>query len=234
MSSQIFTPVNQVRLTNVSVVRVRRQGLRFELACYRNKLADYRRGLTTDLDDVLQTRQFFVNVSKGQLANQADVLRCFPDLTPEQIIRSILDTGEVQVNEREREEHLQSLGREIATLVSERCLNPTTKTPYPVAVIERAMTEILHYSVRPERSAKQQCLDVIKQLQQRKALNIVRARLRLQVTPPTSLSAFAESLGVEVEDAEKGIFLVEPGQFRPLQALTASLRVTLTTLSIKE
>ena len=45
--------------------------------------------------------------------------------------------------------------RDIATVVSEKCVNPVTKRPYPVGVIERAMKEI-HYSVKPTRSTKQQ------------------------------------------------------------------------------
>ena len=33
-----FTPVNQVRLTNVAYVRLNKNGKRFEIACYRNKV----------------------------------------------------------------------------------------------------------------------------------------------------------------------------------------------------
>lgn len=42
MSSKIFTPINQVKLTNVAVVRLRKGGKRFEIACYRNKVQEYR------------------------------------------------------------------------------------------------------------------------------------------------------------------------------------------------
>lgn len=40
----IFTPTNQIRLTNVAVVRARRAGKRFEIACYRNKVMGWRSG----------------------------------------------------------------------------------------------------------------------------------------------------------------------------------------------
>ena len=40
--SAIFTPVNQVKLTNVAVVRLKKGGKRFEVACYKNKINDYR------------------------------------------------------------------------------------------------------------------------------------------------------------------------------------------------
>ena len=47
-----FTPVNQVRLTNVAVVRLKRGGKRFEIACYKNKVVNWRNGVETDIDEV--------------------------------------------------------------------------------------------------------------------------------------------------------------------------------------
>ena len=48
--------------------------------------------------------------------------------------------------------------RDIATTVADMCVNPETRRPYPVGVIERAMKDV-HYSVKPMKSAKQQvCL----------------------------------------------------------------------------
>lgn len=35
----------QKRLTNIAVVRVRRHGKRFEVACYKNKVANWRAGM---------------------------------------------------------------------------------------------------------------------------------------------------------------------------------------------
>lgn len=41
--SKVFTPVNQVRLTNVAVVRLKKGGKRFEIACYKNKVVSWRK-----------------------------------------------------------------------------------------------------------------------------------------------------------------------------------------------
>jgi len=42
MASKIFTPTNQIRLTNIAVVRLKKGGKRFEIACYRNKVVSWR------------------------------------------------------------------------------------------------------------------------------------------------------------------------------------------------
>ena len=69
----------------------------------------------------------------------------------------ILAKGELQVSEKERNTQLESMFRDIATIVADKCVNPETKRPYPVGVIERAMKDI-HYSVKPTRTTKQQVL----------------------------------------------------------------------------
>lgn len=40
--SKIFTPTNQIRLTNIAIVRMKKAGKRFEIACYRNKVVSWR------------------------------------------------------------------------------------------------------------------------------------------------------------------------------------------------
>lgn len=75
---------------------------------------------------------------------------------PCQSIRvQILAKGELQVSEKERHCQLESNYRDIATVVADMCVNPETKRPYPVTIIEKSMKEA-HFSVRPNKSTKQQ------------------------------------------------------------------------------
>ena len=59
------------------------------------------------------------------------------------------------MSERERQAQLESMFRDIATIVADKCVNPETKRPYTVGIIERGMKDI-HFSVKPTRSTKQQ------------------------------------------------------------------------------
>ena len=49
--------------------------------------------------------------------------------------------------------------RDIATTVSDKCVNADTNRPYPVTIIEQAMKE-LHVSVKPTKSTKKQVSNV--------------------------------------------------------------------------
>jgi len=59
------------------------------------------------------------------------------------------------VSGKERDAQLDSSFREIATIIADKCLNPRTKLPYPVSLIEKAMND-LHFSVSMTKTSKQQ------------------------------------------------------------------------------
>ena len=109
MSRAVGTPVNQVRHTNVAVVRLKKKGKLFEIACYRNKVLSWRSKVETDLDEVLQIDNIFTNVSKGMLANSKDVLSCFHTDKKELVIKEILEKGELQVTDQERQALQESI-----------------------------------------------------------------------------------------------------------------------------
>ena len=96
MATKIFTPTNQIRLTNIATVRLKKGGKRFEIAYYRIKVVSCRNKeyvfffskfegeriyvfvfREKDIDEVLQTHTVFSNVSKGQAAKKEDLISAF-------------------------------------------------------------------------------------------------------------------------------------------------------------
>ncbi|KAL2009671.1 hypothetical protein VTN00DRAFT_5478 [Thermoascus crustaceus] len=139
----IKTPSNQIKFTNVSIVRLKKGKKRFELACYKNKLLEYRSGTETDLDNVLQIHTVFLSVSKGQTAPSAELAKAFgPDVPVDEIIQEILRKGEVQVGERERKEVLERVEKEVLEIVSGRLVDPATKRVYTTGMISKALDQL--------------------------------------------------------------------------------------------
>lgn len=225
------------RLTNVSVIRLKRGGKRFEvrahararrltlqIACYKNKVREWRSGVETDLDEVLQVENVFINVSKGQLASKDDLQKAFGTSEVPEVIREILQKGELQVGEKERSHELSSLWLDIATQVAQMCVDPGSQRPYTVGMIEKAMKDI-HYSVKTGKSAKSQALDVIKQLQAKNTISIERSRMRVRVTLPTKeakrLKDKVVPLVEKVEDEDWAdewelVAVIDPGSLRQI------------------
>lgn len=241
--SKIFQPSNQIKLTNVAVVRLKKGGKRFEIACYKNKVSEWRNNVETDLDEVLQIHSVFTNVSKGQVAKLADWTAAFKTTDLDQVIRDILKNGQVQVNEKEREVQLDSLHRDIITIIAEKCVNPNTKRPYTVSMIEKAVQELPH-SWTLTKSAKQQALETIRLLTEKNIIPIARAQMRLRIvlggkeakkTKEKLAPCFA---AIEEEqfdgDELELICLIDPGQFRIISELVVEKKGRMETLSLRE
>ncbi|CAI7593446.1 unnamed protein product [Penicillium discolor] len=211
----INQPSNQIKFTNVSVVRLKKGKKRFELACYKNKLLEYRSGAEKDLDNVLQVPTVFLSVSKAQTAPSAELAKAFGTGIPrEEILQEILRKGEVQVGERERKDILERVEKEVLDIVSGRLVDPSTKRVYTSGMIHKALDQLTSASgqqqtqasgetngegedsqpkkplwtgVSANRSAKSQALDAMKALIAWQPIPVMRARMRLRVTCPVSL-----------------------------------------------
>ncbi|XP_059481198.1 ribosome maturation protein SBDS isoform X2 [Neocloeon triangulifer] len=242
--SKIFTPTNQIRLTNVAVVRIKKGGKRFEIACYKNKVLSWRSKVEKDIDEVLQTHTVFENVSKGKAAKKEDLIKAFGKEDQTEICKEILTHGELQVSDRERSSQLESLFKDIANTVADKCVNPETKRPYPVSMIEKAMKDV-HFSVKPNRNAKQQALEVIPMLKETLPLERAQMRLKLHL-PPKEAKKLKEKVvsftaKVETEDWSTDgltmICLIDPGQYRSVDDLIRAEtkgQGTMELLSLKE
>ncbi|XP_052797915.1 ribosome maturation protein SBDS-like [Mya arenaria] len=246
MSRQVKQPTGQKRLTNVAIVRLKKGGKRFEIASYPNKVVSWRNKVETDIDEVLQTHTVFTNVSKGEVAKAGDLKKVFDTDNQSEICLVILAKGELQVSEKERHAQLESMFRDIATIVADKCVNPDTRRPYTVTMIEKAMKD-LHFSVKPTRNTKQQALDVIKQFKEKEVIQIQRAYMRLKLRIPgkegRKLQPKVRKVATKVErdefedDELEMVILIDPGAFREVEELVregTKGRAQIEVLSLKD
>jgi ribosome maturation protein SDO1 len=98
-------------------------------------------------------------VSKGVLAKQEDLMDVFNTHDEEKICIVILNEGDYQVSDKERDLEIDSLFKDVASVLAEKCVNPDTSRPYTISMLERALRDI-HFSVDLKRNAKQQALEV--------------------------------------------------------------------------
>uniref|UniRef100_A0A7S2JFG7 SBDS family rRNA metabolism protein n=1 Tax=Haptolina brevifila TaxID=156173 RepID=A0A7S2JFG7_9EUKA len=184
-------PVGQKRLTNICIVRLKRNGKRFEVAAYRNTVVSWRNKVEKDIDEVLQVHTIYSNVDKGILAKSEDMVEAFGTDNEDVVCIEVLNRGEFQVSEEERQMMVDTLFKDVASRVADMCVDPETRLPYPVTTIERAMRETLHFAPATNRSAKMQALQVIRQLESVDVLPIVRAKMHLRVLIPEPRAAAA-------------------------------------------
>ncbi|KAF2087075.1 Shwachman-Bodian-diamond syndrome protein [Saccharata proteae CBS 121410] len=151
----IKTPANQIKLTNVSLVRIKKGKKRFEIACYKNKVLEWRSGVEKDLDNVLQIPNVFINVSKGQVANHADLQKAFgADMSLDEMILEILNKGELQVGEKERHAQLDRVHAEVVDIVAGKLVDPKSKRVYTAGMIEKALDQLSSLGAKEQQESK--------------------------------------------------------------------------------
>jgi ribosome maturation protein SDO1 len=207
---------------------MKKGGKRFEIACYKNKVVSWRTKVEKDIDEVLQTHTVFANVSKGQAAKREDLMKSFGTEDHTTICKEILEKGELQISEKERHQQQESISKDIATTIAGLCVNPETKRPHPVSIIEKALKDI-HFSVKPGRNSKQQALEAIQSL--KTVISIDRAQMRLRITvsgnQTKSVAEKLSSLG-KIEDKTftadelSMTILLDPGNFREVDEFVRS------------
>ncbi|GMG38522.1 unnamed protein product [Ambrosiozyma monospora] len=178
---KINQPSSQIKLTNVSLVRMKKGKKRFEIACYQNKVQDYRSKVEKDLDEVLQIPQVFLNVSKGQVAPTEDLKKAFGTTDIDTIVMEILRKGEIQLSEKERSQQNEKLHNEILTIISTKCVNPKTKKRYPPSMINKALKE-LKFNSTNAKNAKTKALEAIRLLVEKQIIPIARAQMRIRIS----------------------------------------------------
>lgn len=223
--SKVFTPTNQKRLTNVVVVKLKKGGKRFEIACYKNKVVAWRSKIEKNLEEVVQTETVFTNVSRGEVAKAVDLKKAFNTEDMTAICVQILEKGEFQLSEKERSTALSSKYTEIAANISTMCINPSTQRPYPVSLVEKAMKDA-HVSVKPNRSAKQQALEVIQVLKETIPIERVKMKIKISMTMSDAkkckdqIKALFLSIISEDHDGQFELLgLSEPGHYKQLAEL---------------
>ena len=127
------------------------------------------------------------------LSKQSDLQYCFDTTDNKTIAEHILNKGEIQVSEQEREAFNENLIKDIATIVAEKTINSQTNKPYTVSLIQDAMKEI-KFSVNQSKSAKVQALLVIRKLKD--CMPIVRANMKIRLS--FTCSSFDAIKGVKV------------------------------------
>ncbi|URE02065.1 Ribosome maturation protein [Musa troglodytarum] len=70
MLKSLVQPIGQKRLTGIAIVRLKKHGVRFEIACYNNKLLSWRSRVEKDVDELPQSHTVYSKVSNGILAKK--------------------------------------------------------------------------------------------------------------------------------------------------------------------
>ena len=165
---------------------------------------------------------------EGNLRQEEDLLKAFGSADEKVVAKLILETGEVQVSDKERKNTFDNIFRDAVNVLVDKCVNPETNRPYPPGMIERALREV-HFQVDPTKSAKQQALAALPRLQ--KVFPIKRAAMRFRFTvpdsehiKPTLEMLLGECATIEEQTACEIVCTADPSVYRTLDKFAKDTR----------
>lgn len=99
----------------------------------------------------------------------------------EDVVKLILDKGEIQISEKERNLNFQNMKNYIANIIVEKTYNKDNGLPFPQTVILQVLEDI-NYNVNQNEDEKKQALKAIKLIQDKKILPIERKLMQIILT----------------------------------------------------
>ena len=191
---------------------------------------------------MLQSKNIFINASQGHLASKEELKRYFPDLEHKEILKivissffflylnffililEILDNGELQISDKERDSNFDNMFKDIANIITEKSVHSISKRPISLDSVKQAIRDVF-YQIKTDQPAKKQALLCMKKLM-RKFL-IARAEMKIEITcllaNKVKLLAELEKIGINVDSSTEihekeekfGLsLLIEPAKYR--------------------
>ncbi|ELA42523.1 uncharacterized protein VICG_00275 [Vittaforma corneae ATCC 50505] len=137
----MFLPENQKKLTNVSIVALKKFDRKYEIAVYPNKLYEYRHNCKIPLSAILHSENIYRNVSTGEVCSESDLALFYSSESSDvdrgnsdkgfsdnrirnkhDIIHFILQNGHEQKHSTTYQHELSNIERQIVDLIQSKVL----------------------------------------------------------------------------------------------------------------
>lgn len=149
-----------VSLDKAVVARYEKYGLKFEILVDPYMAQDLKENKEVSLTEMLAIDEIFKDASKGERAAEENIKKVFGTLNLEEVVKTIIKKGEIQLTTEQRRDMIESKRKQIIEYIARNAINPQTKTPHPPARIEAAMKDA-KVKVDPFKPVEEQVNDIL-------------------------------------------------------------------------
>ncbi len=199
--------------------RMSSHGERFEILIDPDEVEKFRSGYEVDILESMPVEKVFTDASKGKEAPTHMLEKAFETTDVEEIARTILEDGEVQITTDQRNKRQKQKRKEIINRIAKNSYNPQTDTPHPPKRIENAMSEVdIH--IDPFKPVSHQMDEIVDELRELLPLSFEKKRFAVTVRGDLQGKIYGalKNLG-SIEDEEwlqdgrwQGIIKIPPGK----------------------
>ena len=134
----------------------------------------------SSIRDVLSIDTIFTHYQKGIKAPESELRDAFGTIDAYEIAAKILANGELQLPQEYREKEREAKLKQVIDFLARNCINPRTNTPYTPEMLSNALKQV-GARVDETRSADEQAMTIIKDIEKLMPIRIETKRIRLIV-----------------------------------------------------
>lgn len=140
---------------------LKKNGLTFEILIVPDKAIDYKKGITSNIRDVLEVEQIYSDARKGEIA--ADLQDNFGTESVPEIAAEIIKKGHIQLTTEYKKKLQEQKKKEIMNIICTNGIDPRNNLPIPLSRVELAFEQV-NYNIDPFKSAEEQVEPVLEVL----------------------------------------------------------------------
>jgi len=165
------------------VARIKIKGKNFEIIVDCDKAMTLKKNKSVSaasVRDILAIDKVFSDYKKGLKVSDSDLKECFGTEDINEIAAKIVSEGEVVLPQEYREKEREQKFRQIVDFLVKNAVDPRTNAPYTAERITSALKEA-GARVDETRSADEQALLIIKQIQNKVPIKIATIKLKIVI-----------------------------------------------------
>lgn len=178
-----------VKVNEAVIARLKKGGYTFELFVDCDKALAFKEGKNVPMDEIVSAPRIFKDAKKGEHASEHEILKWFKTENADEVIRTILKEGEVQLTTEHKARLREQKRKEIINLIHVNAVDPKTGHPHPPQRIEAAM-EQAKAKIDEHKSAQEQMEAVAKQLTAILPIKIEIRQVQVRVPAKYAASSF--------------------------------------------
>lgn len=167
------------------VVRYYHREKKFEILIDPDAALNFRRGKQIDLRTALAYPAIYRDVRKAEVVSREELQQVFGTTDVFKVAQEILKRGEIQITTEQKRKMIEERKKQIAEIISKRCVNPQNNLPHPPSRILNAM-EQAGINIDPFLDAELQVNKVMKEIKTILPLSSGKVLIELKIPPQFS------------------------------------------------
>ncbi len=178
-----------VDLDKAILGRIEKGGHKFEVFLDPEKAYAYLEGTKKDLNNILVVEEVFKDARKGDRASPQALKEAFGTEDIIEILKIILEKGEVQLTTEQRKKMLEKRTKQVLALIAKEAIDVRTNAPVPLQRLELAL-EKSKVHIDPFKPAESQVEDVLKALKRELPIKMEHVKIAVKVPAEYAMKAY--------------------------------------------